>query len=157
MKKLLFILLTLALIVPAYAAAPASISGLDTAKFVVDLNQGDGKKLRLRLSLILETIENIEKYGVKADVVVAVRGVASEFMMDSRAMLDDRDAEIQKDVYALINKLSEKGVRLEQCAVALRLLKISPSEIIPKLTVVENGYVSLIGYQNKGYALLPME
>jgi len=157
MKKILFILLTLALIVPAYAATPSSISGLDTARFVVDLNQGTGKKLRLRLSLILETMEDIEKYGVKPDVVVAVRGTASEFMMKTRAMLDDNDARIQKDIHALINKLSERGVKLEQCAVALRLLKISPDEVLSKFTVVENGYVSLIGYQNKGYAILPME
>lgn len=157
MRKLLFILLTLAFITPAYAATPDSLQGLNEAKFVVDLNQGDAKKLRLRLSLILETIKNIEEHGVKADVVVAVRGGASKFMLMTDAMVAYEEANIKAEIFELTSQLHKKGVKLEQCAVALRLLKIDPKEVHPRFEVVENGYVSLIGYQNKGYALLPME
>jgi len=157
MKRFLFIILTLAFLVPAYAATPDSLTGIDTAKFVVDLNQGDAKKLKLRLSLILETIENIEENGVKTDVVVAVRGGASKFMLMTDAMVNYDEAKLKAEIFELTSKLAKKGVKLEQCAVALRILKIDPKEVHPKFEVVKNGYVSLIGYQNKGYALLPME
>lgn len=156
MRKVIFMFLILALVLPAYAQSN-SMKGLTTAKFVVDLNQGNGNMLKLRLQLILETVDDIVGEGVIPDVVVAVRGGASDFMAVTDDYIDPKDIRVKASIAKLIDKLADRGVRLEQCAVALRMLGISPKEINPKLHVVQNGYVSLIGYQNKGYAYMPME
>jgi len=29
--------------------------------------------------------------------------------------------------------------------------------VLPQISVVQNGYISIVAYQNKGYALLPMD
>jgi len=156
MRYFLIVIFSILLTFTAHAR-PDSLKGIDTAKFVVDLNQGNAKKLRLRVQLILETMDNIEEHGVRTDVVVAVRGGASKFMTMTDALVDYEDTKIKADIFNLTSKLAKRGVKLEQCAVALRILKIDPKEIHPKFEVVDNGYVSLIGYQNQGYALLPME
>jgi len=156
MKRFLRFIIVVLLAFPAFAE-PDSLKGLQTAKFVVDLNQGNAKKLRLRLRLVLETLDNIEENGVKTDAVVAVRGGASKFMTMTDVLVNYEDVKIKAEIFNLTSELAKRGVKLEQCAVALRILKIDPKEVHPKFEVVKNGYVSLIGYQNRGYALLPME
>lgn len=156
MKRFMIAVMALLLTVPAFAG-PDSLKGLKTAKFVVDLNQGKGNVLKTRLSLIMETMDNIKEEGVKPVVVVAVRGPASRFMTVSNGYIAPEDEAIKAEISALTDELAARGVKLEQCAVALRMLDISPSDVQSEFTVVKNGYVSLIGYQNQGYALLPME
>jgi intracellular sulfur oxidation DsrE/DsrF family protein len=50
--------------------------------------------------------------------------------------------------------LLKKGVRFEVCSVALRTFKVDPSQVVPEVKPVANGFNSLIGYQNKGYAMI---
>lgn len=162
MKKFIYSIIFLLLIgLTATAVAgqkvPDSLKGLKTAKFVVDLNQGNADTLKLRLDLLMETINNIEEKGVKTDVVVAVRGQASGFMTVGDKYISP-DEQVQKQsILSDVAALKKRGVKFEQCAIALRLLKINANDVNPMLTVVKNGYVSLIGYQNVGYAILPME
>jgi intracellular sulfur oxidation DsrE/DsrF family protein len=37
------------------------------------------------------------------------------------------------------------------------MLDLEVKDFLPQVEVVENGYVSLIGYQQQGYALLPLD
>ncbi|PLX70705.1 MAG: hypothetical protein C0602_04145 [Denitrovibrio sp.] len=156
MKRFLLVTFLILFTLTAYAR-PDSLQGVDTAKFVVDLNQARANILKTRLSLILETMDNIEDYAVKTTVVVAVRGPDSRFMTVNDSYIAPGDIELKADIAELLDKLVKRGVKLEQCAVALRMLNISKKDINPQIQVVKNGYVSLIGYQNKGYAILPME
>ncbi len=157
MKTITYIITALMLITSAVYAEPSSLKGLSEAKFVVDLNQGSGQLLALRLRLIMETMDNIAQSDVKPDTVIAVRGQASRFMTMGDRYLNEEDRQTRQEIQGLVAELKKRGARLEQCAIALRLLKIDPADIDPDLTVVQNGYVSLIGYQNQGYAMLPME
>lgn len=156
MRNFLFLLVLALFALPVYAE-PDSLKGLETAKFVVDLNQGRASVLKTRLSLIIKTMDDIESSGVKPEVAVAVRGGASRFMTTHSRLVDAHDMEIKTEIESLLTKLKERGAKLEQCAIALGFMNISPSEINPALKVVPNGYVSLIGYQNRGFAILPME
>jgi hypothetical protein len=40
---------------------------------------------------------------------------------------------------------------------AARAQKVSYGDVLPQITVVQNSYISIVAYQNKGYALLPMD
>lgn len=46
---------------------------------------------------------------------------------------------------------------MAQCAMAARAQKVAYSDILPRITTVQNGYIRLAAHQNKGYALLPVE
>ncbi|MGD9189483.1 MAG: hypothetical protein PVI89_14780, partial [Desulfobacteraceae bacterium] len=63
----------------------------------------------------------------------------------------------KKAVQEWIAQFRENGFSLEQCAIAARGQKVSYGDVLPQITVVQNGYISLVAYQNRGYALLPMD
>jgi len=112
MKKILIVTFLILLTFTAYARSD-SLKGVNTAKFVVDLNQGAAPILKTRLSLILETMDNIEQEGVKTKVVVAVRGPASRFMTVNDNFIAEEDKKIKADILGLAAKLSKRGVKLE--------------------------------------------
>lgn len=160
MKKLIAFIMFLTLTgltAQSFADTPQSLQGIKTARIVVDLNQGNADTLKLRLDLLMETINDIEQSGVKTDVVVAVRGQASRFMTTDDTFIQPDEKQMKKAIKTDIDALIKRGARFEQCAIALRLMNIPAQSVSPALKVVQNGYVSLIGYQNRGYALLPME
>ena len=47
-------------------------------------------------------------------------------------------------------------MRQEICAVATRVFGIDNDTVLPGLTPVADGFVSLIGYQAQGYHLVPV-
>ena len=156
------LILTLCLLLPVFSATAtprndAALQGLATARVIFDVNLGDPQKLLLRLNLIEETIAGLSAEKVKPEVVVAFRGGATLFMTGKDSYLPPEDLPLRDKIQAQVRHLKELGCHLEQCAVAVRLLKVDPRDIIPAVTLVGNGYISLIGYQNRGYALVPMD
>ncbi|QAR34367.1 hypothetical protein EP073_13430 [Geovibrio thiophilus] len=160
MKKILAVII-LSLLLTAAAGAEEShfdsISGLSTVKAVIDLNQGKANLLDLRLVSIKKTIEHLKSAGVKPVFIVVVRGDASAFMAESDKYISTMDSGLKKIMHRRISELKDMGIRFQQCGLSLSLMKIEPSEIMDGVEIVKNGYISLAGYQNKGYALLPMD
>jgi len=162
MKRIIssfIILLLTAFSAPAQESenTPASLKGVNTAEIVFDVNVGNPKLLSLRLKLIEKTLSDISNQA-KYRAVVAFRGAASDFMTKNDNYIDNDEKQIKKDIYRKLKTLkNDYNVTLEQCGVAIGLRGISPDEIYDIINVVENGYVSIIGYQNQGYAFVPMD
>jgi len=160
MRIYLFLIYVLLLPGLSNAAPPdnsSALAGLKTVGVIFDVNTGSPQKLLLRLKLIEETVTGILADGVVPDVVVAFRGGATLFMTVGDKYLPVDDLPLKAKIQIQIKHLKELGYRLEQCAVAVRLLKVDPLDIIPEVPLVGNGYISMIGYQNQGYAMVPMD
>jgi len=63
---------------------------------------------------------------------------------------------ILMEIESNVEALAELGVRQEICAVATRVFGIDNKTILPGLTLVGDGFISLIGYQAQGYHLVPV-
>ena len=50
-----------------------------------------------------------------------------------------------------------KGIVMEQCQIAAQLHRIELTDFLPEVEVVQNSYISMIGYQAKGYSQVPMD
>jgi intracellular sulfur oxidation DsrE/DsrF family protein len=50
----------------------------------------------------------------------------------------------------------KEGIKLEICTIATKVFNVDASSILPGIKQVHNGWISLIGYQSKGYALIPV-
>jgi intracellular sulfur oxidation DsrE/DsrF family protein len=122
-----------------------ALSGLKTVKVIFDVRVPDSDKLVFNLELFAETRAGLIKQGVTPEMVVAFRGPGVKLL--------SRDA-IDEEVQDLIQDMQKKGVRFEVCAVAVRTFKADPGRLIPEVKLVANGFNSLIGYQNKGYAMI---
>lgn len=127
-----------------------SLTGIKNAKVIFDLRIDDIDRLTFNLKLISETYRGIVALGIKPEMVVTFRGPGVKLLKENYLAEEDSDDEIVD----LLGELKGKGVRLEVCAIALGSFKVEPSEVVSEVKVVSNVFHSLIGYQNKGYALI---
>lgn len=135
----------------------AALAGLTETKVIFDINQGEPSKLLLRLKLIDQTYRQLGEFGIPAKFVLAFRGKASRYVTVGEDYLKPADIALKNKIEDWIVRFKQQGMVLEQCALAAQMQKIDLSEFLPQLEVVANGYISLIGYQNKGYAFVPMD
>ncbi len=50
--------------------------------------------------------------------------------------------------------MKKDGVKLEVCLYAVKVMGVDKTTIIPEIDQVANGFVSVIGYQMQGYAVV---
>lgn len=122
-----------------------ALAGLKTAQVIFDVRVPDVEKLIFNLQLFAETWDGMVAVGVKPKMVVAFRGPGVK-LLTTGAM--------DKEALELIRALKRKGVRFEACAVAMRVFKADPEQLVPEIKLVGNVLNSQIGYQNKGYATI---
>jgi intracellular sulfur oxidation DsrE/DsrF family protein len=134
-----------------------ALKGLKRVKVVCDVNVGDPKLLLRRLELIDETYTQLMDAGVQATFVVAFRGPATKYVTRATAYVPPGHHAFKKEIQGWVAQFHENGFSLEQCAIAARGQKVSYGDVLPQITIVRNGYISLVAYQNRGYALLPMD
>ena len=146
-------------VLPVAAAAiddADALKGMASGKAVFDVNLGDAGKLALYLSVVKETHEGLVKQGVKPDLIVAFRGPSVLLISTNRGTVPAEQQAKYDEVAKLIKDLKGMGVKLEACSVATRLLKVDNATIYPEIKVIGNTFISLIGYQQKGYAYVPV-
>ena len=136
--------------VPALYAAEQpddrdALQGLTSAQVVFDVRVPDIDRLVFNLGLINETYDGLVAQGVKPSMVVTFRGPGVGLLASSAPDADAHD---------LFKALKARGVRFEVCAVAMRVFKADPAQLIPEVKLVANVFNSMIGYQTKGYALI---
>ena len=146
----LLLLLLLSCPASAWSAAPQpddrdALVGLKTAKVIFDVRVADPDKLEFNLQLVRDTFEGMVAQGVHPRMVVAFRGPGIGLLTTD---------ELDEEPLALIRSLKKKGVRFEACAYALRVAKADPTGLVAEIKLVANVLNSLIGYQNKRYALV---
>ena len=134
-----------------------ALKGLKAVKVVCDVNVGDPKLLLRRMELIDETYTQLIDAGIKPTFIVAFRGPATNYVTRGTRYVPPEQHGIKKEIQGWIDQFHENGFTLEQCAIAARAQKVSYDDVLPQITVVQNSYISIVAYQNRGYALLPMD
>lgn len=157
-----FMIITLMLIIPAMVCAGnpddhVALDDLTSVQIICDVNVGKAKLLLRRLELIDETYSQLLDAGITPTIVVAFRGGASLYVTTGEKYVDAENREMKKEIRGWIDQFRRHGFRLEQCAIAARAWKVDPADFLPAINVVQNGYISIVAYQARGYALLPMD
>jgi len=135
----------------------AALEGLKSAKAVFDITTAKPKKLNFYLNLISDTAKSMQRQGVTPEFVLAFRGPATIYMSKDRSKIKLEDTEVADDITDKIHKLAATpNMKLVQCAVAAKALKVDTKSIDPSITVIGNSWIALIAYQNKGYAIVPV-
>ena len=109
------------------------------------------------MELIDDTYTQLIDAGVRPTVVVAFRGPATKYVTRGTRYVAPEHLSIKKEIQGWIDQFQKNGFALEQCAIAARAQKVAYDDVLSQITVVQNGYISIVGYQNKGYAFLPMD
>jgi intracellular sulfur oxidation DsrE/DsrF family protein len=158
--SLLQILLALSLLSSAHADKPNdadALQGIEFGKVIWDVTLSKPSRLLFVMKVIDETYEDLVRQGVTPDMVFTFHGRVLKLLSSQPIELDLDEEVAQEELLVLIQQLSKKpGVKMESCSVAARVLGIDNKTIMSEVMPVGNTFVSLIGYQQKGYALIPI-
>ncbi|ACG71480.1 Domain of unknown function DUF1791 [Anaeromyxobacter sp. K] len=136
---------------------PDALRGVTSGKglFLVDL--ADGPKIAMYLKLIAGSHDGLRAQGVAPDFKVVFIGPTVRFLTGA-APAPNRAADraAAAEIAAAVRELKRRGAALEVCAIATKVFQVEDARLLPELTVVADGFVSLIGYQAQGYHLVPI-
>ena len=150
-------LLTSSLVIAEKPSDADALRDINEGKVVWDVTVGNPKKLLLMLKVIEETYEDLMRQDVKPDMVFAFHGPVMKLITTESPDLALDEEEAHENVLELLTNFSKKpGIKMESCSIAARLLNIDNDTIITEVKPVGNTFVSLIGYQKQGYALIPI-
>ncbi len=134
-----------------------ALRGIQRVKVIFDVNVADPETLLNRMELLDTTYSQLVDSGASPTVVVAFRGKASRYITRGDRYVAAGQRKYKREMKQWIELFSELGFTVEQCAIAARSNNIDTGDFLPQVKVVANGYISLIGYQQQGYAFLPMD
>lgn len=161
-RILIFCMLFFSPLLPAQAAtAPindaAALQGVKDGKGVFLIDFSDAKKTAFYLEIIKGTHAGLTRQGVKPSFVIVYIGPTVRFLTtapDGELELEQGDA--LKAIADRVKELDQLGVRQEICAIATKVFKVPNETVLPGLTLVGDGFISLIGWQTQGYKLVPL-
>jgi hypothetical protein len=148
MLALVFLAGLLSTPAPSFAVQEENaLDGLKSIKAIVDFRLGDMNAAALFLGAIHETYKSKEIAAVAENPQfrVVFIGPATKLVTNVRAGVSPEDQKVLDTIRDRISAMAKDGIKLEICLFAARLFKH-----------VDNGVVSLIGYQAKGYSLVPL-
>ncbi len=156
----------LALLLLMLTAATATADDIDDSAALGELQRGQGvflvdigdpNKLAFYLEVIEGTHANLVRQDVEPDFVLVYIGPSVKYLTTTPdENIEFEHAEALSRIAASTQRLGELGVRQEICAVATRVFGIDNETVLPDLTLVGDGFVSLIGWQAQGYHLVPV-
>ena len=125
-------------------------------KVAFDVTDGNPQVLITKLTVIDLTRKQLIEAGVTPKMVVAFRGDASYFTQTDLAMVKEADRADALKIAGMLKALKQaNGVEaLEQCNVPLASRKLKPAAVMQEVKLVPNGWISLVNYQQKGYAYI---
>ena len=134
----------------------AALSGLTEVRVAFDRQTGNSAALLKQLEVIDEMRQSLIQQGVRPSFVITFRGPATKLVQTDPSEIAAEDRANAATIAGKIRALKgAEGVSgMEQCAVAMRLAGTKPENVFPAITVVGNGWISLMAYQAKGYGYI---
>lgn len=142
----------------SFAQEYEALNGVKSVHAVFDMRIGESKSALGHLRLIQQTFEdkNLTDISKTPKFVVVFIGPSVKLLSKNRVGLPLEDAKTVNQIANTISEMSKKGIRIEICLVAAKFFGVEPASILPEVKQVGNGYISLIGYEAKGYSLVPV-
>jgi intracellular sulfur oxidation DsrE/DsrF family protein len=146
----------------AYAATGEAkdqnaLQGLTTVRPLFDLNVGNAEELLFYLQVIQQTVDSLQKQGQTVDCIVAIRGGAVRLVTTDNWAFGEEDQAKLQQAGAIMAEMAKNGVKFEACSVAMNIFRVDPKTLLSYIKAVGNTFISLIGYQTKGYVVVPVK
>ena len=125
-------------------------------KLAFDFTDANPVVLLKKLDNVDTTRKQLIESGVTPKIVMTFRGNASYFTQtDLSAVKESERADALKVAAKLREMKKAQGVEgLEQCNLPLADRKLNPSNLLPEVKLVPNGWIALGAYQQQGYAYI---
>ncbi len=142
----------------AFSEEYVALKGLKSVKAVFGFEMGNPQNALVHLQVIHQTFKdkNIWMGKKKPEIVVVFYGPSVKLVSKNRTGFAAGDQKILDEYASTISAMAKDGIKFEICLIAVKLLGVEPSSILPEIKQVGNGWISVIGYQAKGYSLVPV-
>lgn len=139
-------------------ACCAAALGAQEFKAVFDCAASDPRYIVSRMLLIEKTKAQIEAKGDTARFAITIHGGCVKAVSENADYLVEEDEVIfMEKTQESLARLQKSGVDVVACAIALAGNAIDKEDVLPFVRITENSYIDTIGYQNRGYALMPLK
>jgi len=153
---LLSVCMSLVFFSVVFAQEYEALKGLKSAKAIFDVRIGSPKAAALHLQLIQQAYKDLGARKLKPGFAVVFIGPSVKLISKNREGFSAEDQKKLDEIAGTISQMSKAGIKLEICLIAARVLGVDPASILPEIKKVQNGYISVIGYQAHGYSLVPV-
>lgn len=133
-----------------------AMKGVDSVNVFFDMRDANPMIADVHLALILDTYNELVAMKKKPDFVVVFMGGAVKLISSDRCQFSSEERKYLDAIADTISKMFKAGIRLEVCLAAVKYFNIDPASIQSELKQVGNGWISEIGYQARGYQLVPV-
>ena len=143
---------------PAFSQAYKALENAHSVDTIFDFRQADPKNALAHLRLVYHTYVDGSVNDVEQDpnfVVVFMAG-SVELLSRDRQTFSAEEKQTLEEMDRLLSKMRSDGIVLEVCLVAIKSFDVEPDSISPEIERVGNGWISSLGYQHSGYALVPV-
>jgi intracellular sulfur oxidation DsrE/DsrF family protein len=128
-----------------------ALKGVKTIKVIYDINVvSEPTKIINKLKGIVDARDRALAAKVKSDIVIEFRGPALSFIQKPGP---DATGE-QKQIRELVSELKKEGAKLEACGFAAKTQNLDPSNFLSEVKLVGSSFISLGGFQAKGYSVI---
>ena len=148
----------LAAIGSASAATYESLAGMKSIKAIFDVRAGNTKSAVMQLKLIHDTYKDksIRAVSKKPSFIVAFMGPSVKLISKDKQGISPEDQKAMDEIALTVQAMAKDGIKLEVCDFAVKAFGVDPASILPEIKHVPNGWITLIGYQAKGYSSVPV-
>jgi len=140
----------------ASAAEYDAMKGVDSVKAIFDMRDGVPKIAAVHMKLIHDTYKELTAMKKQPVLVVIFIGGSVKLISSNQTRFTAEEQKYLKEIDETISAMSRDGIRLEVCLAAVNYFGIDPDSIRSDIEQVPNGWISEIGYQAKGYSLVPV-
>ncbi len=146
-------------LLPTYALSAGydnALKGVSNYDVVFEVTQANPKMANIVFWAAKNSYEvpEVKALGKTPRVAVVFHGPAVKLISSDMSPFNDAErAEVEK-FQETLRQMKKDGANLEVCLYAVKVMGVDKETIITEVDQVGNGFVSVIGYQRQGYALV---
>lgn len=135
----------------------AALDGIQEIKVIYDVRKANPNLLLAYLKGIESNRKNLALEGVKSTQRIVFIADSVKYITSKPS--DDvsiQHGDVLKKIAEQVKRLKSLGVEMEACSAATAAFKVDNDTILPGIQVVRSGFLSVMGWQAKGYQLVPI-
>ncbi|MBI4775025.1 MAG: DsrE family protein [Deltaproteobacteria bacterium] len=133
-----------------------AMKGVDNVQAMFDFRDGVPKSALVHMKLLHDTYKQLADMKKNPVFVVVFMGSSVKLISSNQAEFSAEEQKDLKELADTISKMAKDGIDFEVCLFAAHVFKVDPKSIQSEIKHVGNGWISEIGYEARGYSMVPV-
>jgi intracellular sulfur oxidation DsrE/DsrF family protein len=133
-----------------------ALKGVNSVNAIFDMRDGVPQSAVIHLNLILDTYNDLKTMKKNPAFSVVFMASAVKLISTDHSGFSSEDQKFLREIPGIISKMTKAGIRVEVCVFAVNVFGVDLTTILQEIERVDNGWISEIGYQARGYTLVPV-